>query len=131
MSTAAARVDPALLQHLADHYANLPGLADSPRARPPRAATADEALVLRTVEQGLPHVNLPACARCHSSGKRADYPVLFGQKSEYMAARLRRWRGEANVVEARKPNDSMSMIARRIPESLIEPLSDYYAQHGR
>jgi hypothetical protein len=37
-------------------------------------------------------------------------------RSDLMAARLRRWCGDANVVDARKPNESMPMIARRIPE---------------
>jgi cytochrome c553 len=128
MGAAAARVHPALLQPLADHYESLPGLSDRPRSPPQGAATDDQALVWRIVEQGLPEANLPACARCHSPGKRADYPVLFGQKREFMAARLRRWRGEENRVEARKPNESMPMIARRIPERLIEPLAHYYAQ---
>jgi len=130
MGAAAARVHPALLQQLAEHYASLPGLADSPRQRPDRDPTEEETLVQRIVEEGLPDADLPACVRCHSSGKREDYPVLFGQKHEYMAGRLRGWRGQSNVVEARKPNESMPMIARRIPEHLIEPVSRYYAQHG-
>jgi cytochrome c553 len=124
METAAARVHPSIVQHLADHYGNLQGLSDSPRRSPV------EPLVRRAVEEGLPEVDLPACARCHSAGKRADYPVLFGQKAEYMAARLRRWRGEPHIVEARKSTESMPMIARRIPEHLIEPLSAYYAQEA-
>jgi len=30
-------------------------------------------------------------------------------------------------VEARQPNDSMAMIARRIPEHLVAPLARHYA----
>lgn len=126
MGAAAARVDPALLHGLAAHYSRQRGLSAS--AESPAADAAQDEEARRVVERGLPDVNLPACARCHSSGKRADYPLLFGQKPEYMAARLRRWRGAENVIEARKPNESMPMIARRIPPRLVEPLARYYAR---
>ena len=79
------------------------------------------------VEKGLPEVNLPACSSCHGPGKRPGYPMLDGQKAEYMAARLRHWRGDPAVVDARKPNAPMPMIARRIPEHLIEPLARHFA----
>jgi cytochrome c553 len=126
MRSAAARVSPRLSAELALHYAAQPGLAEPPHERILRDESADEALARRVVEQGLPEANLPACARCHSSGKRADYPLLSGQKAAYLAGRLRRWQGDGQVVEARLPNDAMPMIARRIPERLIEPLSRYY-----
>ena len=79
------------------------------------------------VEKGLPEVNLPACSSCHGPGKRPGYPMLDGQKAEYMAARLRHWRGDPAVVDARKSNAPMPMIARRIPEHLIEPLARHFA----
>jgi hypothetical protein len=41
---------------------------------------------------------------------------------------LRLWRGDPNVVEARKPNESMPTIARRIPEDMIEPLARHFAK---
>lgn len=127
MSAAAARVDAAMMRALAEHYAKLPGLAED-RGAPQAAHVAQQqALVERVVASGLPEHDLPACAKCHAPGKRPDYPVLAGQKAGYLAARLWLWRGDPTVVEARQPNDSMAMIARRIPEQLVEPLARRYA----
>lgn len=128
MSAAAARVDVATMRALAEHYAKLPGLIedrDTPRTE---NALQDDAVVERVVANGLPERDLPACAKCHTPGRRPDYPVLAGQKVSYLAARLRLWRGDPAIVEARKPDDSMAMIARRIPEHLIEPLARRYAE---
>jgi cytochrome c553 len=134
MSAAAARVDPRLLRALADHYAALPGL-DADRdvaagaARAARRETDRDTYgeAARIVVSGLPRNDLPACAECHSAGKRPDYPVIAGQKAEYLAARLRRWRAGSNVVDARKSRLTMPVIARRIPESMIDPLANYFA----
>lgn len=127
MGAAAARVDRDVLKQLADHYAGLPGLdrrADTVAA----AVDADDPRVARIIADGLPDRDLPACAQCHSPGKRPHYPALTGQKAEYLAARLRRWRAGENVVEARKSTLTMPVIARRIPESMIEPLARHFAQ---
>jgi cytochrome c553 len=135
MMSAAARLDSDLIPVLAEHYAKLP------RHRPPEAPVAsgatggpsgtddseDGPTAEEVVQRGLPEVNLPACSNCHAPGKRPDYPRLDGQKAHYMATRLRNWRGEETVVDARKPTDQMPMIARRIPEHLIEPLARYFA----
>ena len=128
MSAAAARIDVETMRALADRYAKLPGLGEAPDA--PRSGTDPgqaDSLVERIVERGLPAHDLPACAKCHAPGRRPDYPVLAGQKATYLASRLRQWRGDPATVEARKPNDSMATIARRIPEDMIEPLARYYA----
>jgi cytochrome c553 len=129
MQAAAARVDEAAMKALADHYAALPGLSEQSEPPPPPADSAPEdVLAARIVAQGLAEANLPACARCHAPGKRADYPVLAGQRAEYLAARLRLWRGDKTVVEARQSDEPMAMIARRIPEELIEPLARHFAR---
>lgn len=126
MSAAAARVDAPLRAALADHYASLPPvLADRPRELP--AATDAARQAERVVADGLPERDLPACSNCHAPGKRADYPRLAGQKADYLAGRLRRWRGEDGAVEARLPDEPMPVIARRIPEHLIEPLARHFA----
>ena len=93
-------------------------------------ATADK-WAAQIVRNGLPEVNLPACSNCHASGKRPHYPILAGQKPEYLAGRLRQWRGDDNIVDARKSNATMPVIARRIPEHLIEPLARYIAAQGQ
>jgi cytochrome c553 len=130
MGAAAARLDPDLMQALAKHYAGFPeGLA---KAKTATAAdpTADDRLAERIFANGLKEANLPPCSRCHAPGKRPDYPTLAGQKPEYLAARLRRWRGDGTIVDARKPNLLMPVIARRIPERMIEPLARFFARQS-
>ena len=129
MGAAAARLDAGVMRALADHYAGLPaGLSEARASAAAAAPTADGPLAERIVARGLPEANLPACASCHAPGKHPRYPVLAGQKPEYLAARLRRWRRDENVVDARKPNAPMPVIARRIPELLIEPLARHFAR---
>lgn len=127
MGAAASRVDRKVMGELAEHYAALPdGLSeDLPTAPPTNTAAVTAA---RIVARGLREADLPACSKCHAPGKRPRQPNLSGQKPEYLAARLRRWRGEEQAVEARQPTDSMAMIARRIPENMIEPLAKHFAQ---
>lgn len=146
MSAAAARVDEQLRRELAEHYAAREGLEeravveqrlgdvrDSP-ADQPTDATADATGVqvaqraAQVVAFGLPERDVPPCSECHSPGKRADYPILAGQKAEYLAARLRRWRSGAPLIEARRPDEPMPVIARRLPEELIEPLAQYFSE---
>ena len=131
MEAAAARIDQSLIPALAEHYA-AQSRVPKPGAPRPAADRGDRAgegapSAAEVVEKGLPEVNLPACSSCHGPGKRPGYPMLDGQKAEYMAARLRHWRGDPAVVDARKPNAPMPMIARRIPEHLIEPLARHFA----
>lgn len=145
MTAAAARIDESLVPALADHYAGLSRTAkptaagagqDAAAAKrashPGRSAAGgdDGPTAAEVVENGLPELNLPACSSCHARGKRPVYPRLDGQKAEYLAARLRRWRGDPTVVDARKSSATMPMIARRIPEHLIEPLARHFAEGG-
>lgn len=135
MQGAAARVDAGLRDALAEHYASLAGLAETSivdpaeRTRPaPKAADATAASV---VAHGIPELDVPPCANCHAPRKRDDYPILAGQKAFYLAARLRNWRSAgAGHVDGRRPDDAMPTIARRLPEGLIEPLADYFANLG-
>lgn len=138
MRAAAAKIDAPLRAALAMRYAERPGgLAERDLAAEAQLVAAgssaqdaaDTALVVAgIVAYGLPEFDLPACASCHGLGKRDEYPRLAGQKPEYLAARLRQWRGDPAIVEARKREATMPVIARRIPEALIEPLALYLAQ---
>jgi cytochrome c553 len=107
---------------LARHFAAMPGLGDGPPAD-------GDARARTIVERGLPERQLPACASCHAPGKAQ--PVLAGQRAGYIAARLRHWRGEKGEIDARQPQDAMPVIARRIPEDMIEPLARYLAGERR
>jgi cytochrome c553 len=139
MRTAAAKIYAPLRAALAAHYAQRPGgLVERDLAAEAEAAAAGSSAgaasgdtaraVAGIVAYGLPEADLPACASCHGSGKREQYPRLAGQKPEYLAARLRQWRGDPTIVEARKREATMPVIARRIPEPLIEPLAEYLAR---
>jgi len=131
MSAVAARLDAQTMKGLADHYSREPSrlVALSNEMASPSPDVTEEAYSDRRMQEivarGLPEANLPACSKCHGRGRRANYPLVGGQKASYLAQRLRRWRGEPDVIDARKPNESMPMIARRIPEELIEPLASY------
>lgn len=116
MQNAAATLTADERRALARHFAAMPGLG---------AAPAGSARARQIVERGMPEIQLPACASCHAPGKRQ--PVLAGQKADYIAQRLWHWRGEKEVVDARKPQDAMAVIARRIPEDMVEPLARYLA----
>ncbi|WCT72237.1 c-type cytochrome [Sphingomonas naphthae] len=115
MRTAVAPLDDAELTALARHFAALPGLG--------AATPTENAAARRIVERGMPTAQLPACASCHMAGK--SYPVIAGQRASYIANRLRQWRGDENVVDARKSPATMAVIARRIPEEMIDPLAAY------
>jgi cytochrome c553 len=121
MGNAAADLTDEQKRALAAHFAALPGIGG--------VAPRGTAAARRIVEQGLPSVQLPACASCHAAGK--PYPVIAGQRASYIAQRLRLWRGEKEVVDARKSHATMPVIARRIPEEMIEPLAAYLAGTGR
>jgi len=116
MANAAARLTPADRRRLASHFAALPGL---PGGRP--AASRDSAEQL--YHHGLAERELPACARCHD-GNGTAAPRLTGQKAAYVAGRLRAWQAE-EAVEARLPSDTMAVIARRIPEEMIDMLAQH------
>lgn len=118
MANAAATLTPADRAALARHFAAMPGLGDAP-------ATTADAAARAIVARGLPDRQLPACASCHAPGK--PQPVLAGQRASYIAARLHAWRGDENEIDARKPQQVMPVIARRIPEEMIEPLARYLA----
>jgi cytochrome c553 len=135
MRSAASRLDADSMRALATHYADLPprltALKTDTAAIATKTMWSDPDTVSRVrqiVERGLPEAKLPACSKCHGEGKHPRYPMLGGQKAQYMAARLRGWRGDPAIVDSRKPNESMAMIARRIPQEMIEPLALYFEQ---
>lgn len=116
MANAAAPLNREQMIAVSRAFAAKPGLGGAP---------GSDAEARAIVERGLPRAQLPACSSCHQPGGRA--PVLAGQKAKYIAQRLRDWRGEETVVDARKPQDTMPVIARRIPADMIDRLGAYYA----
>ncbi|KQN40627.1 cytochrome C [Sphingomonas sp. Leaf407] len=117
MGNAAAQLTPEERVALARRFAAMPnGIGGA--VRPTRDAAA-----LRIIERGLPDQQLPACRSCHTPGMANRYPVIDGQRAGYIADRLRQWRGQKEVVDARKSQATMPVIARRIPEDMIEPIA--------
>ncbi|WP_156677853.1 c-type cytochrome [Sphingomonas profundi] len=117
MGNAAAALSDADMRSLAGLFAAMPGLGTAQSGGSPAARAI--------VERGLPQRQLPACISCHAPGR--PYPILTGQRAAYIAQRLRRWRGEEAVVDARKSHATMPVIARRIPEALIDPVAELLA----
>lgn len=120
MAQAAAVLSGEEMTALARHFASLPGLNAAPRG---------DAAAQAIVHRGIPGAQLPACASCH--GDRGRAPRLAGQKPAYIAQRLRQWRGDDTIVDARKPQDTMAVIARRIPEDQIDAIAGYFAGNAR
>lgn len=140
MQAAAARLAPGLREAVARHYAGQPGGLRDTDVADLRAQAAREGVVVsrlraeeapgrsleraaEVVASGLPERDLPACSECHAASTVERNPLLVGQKPAYIEARLRNWRGDPYVVDARKEDDTMPAIARRIPEELIAPLA--------
>lgn len=111
MQAAAAGLDDRAIRALSAYYAGLGGLPRTSIARlHPIAA------------KGIPGTRLPPCASCHAEGKSA--PRIAGQRPEYLAERLRQWRGDETVIDAHKPQQTMPVIARRIPTDTIDQLAN-------
>lgn len=125
MRQAAAQLRPEEMRALAVHFAALPS-ALGPAGR--SAATVLDRGAHEIATRGLPRQELPACLSCHDPGRPTRYPIIHGQRASYIAGRLRRWRGEENEVDARKSHGTMPVIARRIPEEMIDPLARYFAR---
>ncbi|PZO76684.1 MAG: cytochrome C [Sphingomonas hengshuiensis] len=120
MGNAAAQLTPQERVALAQRFAAMPGIA------PGRGGNRDAA-ARRIVERGLPDRQLPACRSCHDAAGTRRFPVIDGQRAAYIAGRLRHWRGAKEVVDARKDQATMPVIARRIPTDMIEPVARYLA----
>lgn len=127
MQQAATTLDDAQIALLARHFAAMPGLPD--RSAAPAATSSALRRARQIVEKGVPRIQLPACASCHGQGK--PQPILSGQRASYIAARLRHWKGDGKEIDARQSQAIMPVIARRIPEEMIDPVARYLAGAAR
>jgi cytochrome c553 len=94
-----------------------------------RDGTADTEGPGSTIAQeGRPERNIPACDSCHSAGALDTYPRLAGQSRRYLASQLRLWR--SGVRRDGALADLMAPIAKRLTDSEIEAVSDYYSRIG-
>jgi cytochrome c553 len=70
---------------------------------------------------------VPACAQCHGpggAGVGTSFPPLAGQPATYLAQQLNAWQSGARPPG---PLGLMEAIARKLKQSDIQAVSDYYA----
>ena len=88
MELAVNGLDPALMDRLARHFAELPFSGDDPAS----PADGPETLVERGREiagRGIPEDQVPACLSCHARPDRNPvFPLLAGQKAPYIENQL-------------------------------------------
>ena len=73
---------------------------------------------------------LPACAQCHGpggSGVGASFPPLAGQPASYIAQQLKAWQDGSRPAG---PLGLMQAIARKLKDTDVQAVSDYYAGLG-
>lgn len=71
--------------------------------------------------------DIPACAQCHGpggSGVGSSFPPLAGQPASYLVEQLKAWQGGARPPG---PLGLMETIARKLKDSDIKAVSEYYA----
>lgn len=74
---------------------------------------------------------IPACAQCHGpggAGVGSSFPPLAGQPAAYVAEQLKAWKSGARPPG---PLGLMEAVARKLKDSDIQAVSDYYAGLAR
>jgi cytochrome c553 len=120
MTDLAKALDEATIADVAAYYAGQP-------QRNPNPSTLAEfpPNIVRLVELGDPHRNIPPCASCHriGAGGPIETPVLAEQQEEYLFQQLKRY------ASAERRNDvyaRMRLIASRLTEAEMKGLAGYY-----
>jgi cytochrome c553 len=113
MWTTAHRLDPAMRQRIADHFARQP----PGKARPGPGAGVGE----RIFQQGLPESGVQPCQACHGTqGEGSDAgPRLAGQRRDYLAEQL--W--AFNLVA--RAHGPMNKVAMQLMPRQIDALAAY------
>jgi cytochrome c553 len=126
MQPIAQALTPEQRAQVAAFYAGLPATvhgADRPASQP-----ADTGPWLAT--RGRWADNLPACAQCHGpggSGVGANFPPLAGQPGGYIAKQPKAWQDGSRPAG---PLGLMQTIARKLKDTDVQAVSDYYAGLG-
>ncbi len=124
MQVMATELSPSQINALANYYATLPRKATETGGGAPTAEGQQIALI------GLPKVGMGPCAECHGITRAADkaYPVLEGQARWYLANQLQVFRnGGRGGIGGNKTPDPMVVIARKLTDSQIQAVANYYA----
>lgn len=124
MAPIAKALDSAEIKAASDYYAALPAPPTKVTGRAERPVAGDgEQLALR----GDWPRGIPECVSCHGPGGVGvgdPFPRLAGQHASYLANQLRAWQ----VGDRRNdPADLMSGIAKRLDETQIKAVAEYFA----
>jgi len=125
MQPIAAGLEPAVLEALAQHYADLPPVSrtDAPEPTPDILAQG-----LSLAERGVRERGIPSCVHCHGpkDGPRNPmYPNIAGQYARYLKLQLELFtagkRGGTEYAHI------MHSAAQRLTPEQMQALADYYA----
>lgn len=125
MQPIAAGLEPAVLEALAQHYADLPPVSriDAPEPTPDILAQG-----LSLAERGVRERGIPSCVHCHGpkDGPRNPmYPNIAGQYARYLNLQLELFtagkRGGTEYAHI------MHSAAQRLTPEQMQALADYYA----
>ncbi|WP_217475805.1 c-type cytochrome [Stutzerimonas stutzeri] len=125
MQPIASGLEPAVLEALARHYAELPAVS---RTQAPRPAADVLALGRSLAERGVPERGIPSCLHCHgpkNGSRNPMYPNLAGQYARYLKLQLELFtagkRGGTEYAHI------MHSAAQRLTPEQMQALADYYA----
>ena len=126
MQPIAQALTPEQRAQVAAYYAGLPATVHGTD----RAASQPSEAGAWLATRGRWADELPACAQCHGpggSGVGASFPPLAGQPASYIAQQLKAWQEGSRPAG---PLGLMQAIARKLKESDVQAVSDYYAGIG-
>lgn len=89
------------------------------------AAAAEQASAANPAAE---KVAVQLCSACHGPGGRSispTFPNLAGQQKDYIVAQLRAFKSKGRADP--EAHDYMWGMAATIPDTLIEPLAEYYS----
>lgn len=122
MQPIAAALDEGAVAKLADYYAHLPAVRDSPSAD--KATPAQIERGKRIASFGVPESGIPPCLACHGGKSAATFPVLDGQYALYIAGQLTLLR--RGLRDRTTQGAIMAAVARRLDEQQIADVAAYF-----
>lgn len=123
MQPIAQALSPEQRAQVAAYYAGLPAPIRATDTEPVSPSQPGAWLATR----GRWSDDLPACAQCHGpggSGVGTSFPPLAGQPSAYIEQQLKAWRAGERPAG---PLGLMQAIARKLSDTDVKAVSDYYA----
>ncbi|GKX62708.1 cytochrome c [Pragia fontium] len=126
MSPVAGLLTPQQKRALADYYASLPVVMQTPASPTQENSMQRAGKAIATV--GKLSQNLPACDRCHGvngAGVGEQFPPLAGQSAIYLENQLLSWKNGDRPAGAL---DLMPGIASQLSPQQIKEIAHYYSR---